>query len=127
MGRMISFTQYGDFRKTRSFLSGITGFYYRRKLEHYARMGVSALRDATPTDSGETAKSWGYEIEEKNGRLAIYWTNSNVNNGVNIAVILQYGHGTRTGGWVEGTDYINPAMRPIFDKIADEAWKELIS
>lgn len=126
MGRMIQFHQTGDFRKTRGFLSGIQGMWYRMKLDHYARMGVTALKEATPKDSGETAESWDYEIVEENGRLALYWRNSNVQNGVNIAVILQYGHGTRTGGWVEGTDYINPAIRPIFDKIADEAWKELI-
>ena len=90
-------------------------------------MGVEALRNATPKDSGETASAWDYEISESNDRLAVYWINRNIHNGVNIAVILQYGHGTRTGGWVEGIDYINPAIRPIFEKMAAEAWKELIS
>ena len=127
MARMISFTQRGDFKKTKGFLRGIIGFHYRQKLEHYAKMGVEALRNATPKDSGETAAAWDYEISESNDRLAVYWINRNIHNGVNIAVILQYGHGTRTGGWVEGIDYINPAIRPIFEKMAAEAWKELIS
>ena len=76
-------------------------------------------------DTGRTADSWDYEITERKGRLKITWTNSNLNDGVSIAVLLQYGHATRNGGWVEGTDYINPAIRPIFDKIAKEAWKEV--
>lgn len=127
MGRMISFTQKGNFGKTKRFLSGIIGFHYRRKLEHYAQKGVEALRQATPKDSGETAAAWDWEIVEEDGRLSLYWKNTNIQNGVNIAVILQYGHATRNGSWVEGTDYINPAIRPIFDEIASEAWKELIS
>lgn len=126
MGKVISFHHQGDFKKTKGFLHGIEGMWYRMKLDHYAREGVTALREATPKDSGETASSWSYEIVEEDGRLALYWTNDHFEKGVNIAVILQYGHGTRGGGWVEGTDYINPAIRPIFDKIAKEAWKELI-
>ena len=85
----------------------------------------SALRSATPVDSGETAASWDYEIEMNGDKKAIYWTNSNINDGVPIAVILQYGHGTGTGGYVQGRDYINPTMQTIFDQIADDAWKEV--
>ena len=98
-----------------------------RNLEKYAREGVTALASATPVDSGTTAASWGYEIQKRHGKVSIYWTNSNINNGVPIAVILQYGHGTNNGGYVQGRDYINPAIRPIFDKIADNAWKEVTS
>ena len=87
-------------------------------------MGVKALEDATPRDTGKTASSWYYEIENQNGKATISFHNSNVENNVSIAVILQYGHGTRNGGWVEGRDYINPAVQPVFDDIADKAWKE---
>ena len=90
-------------------------------------MALKALAEATPKDSGETAKKWIYEIVETEGRLSVFWRNTNVNNGVNIAIILQYGHGTRNGGWVEGIDYINPAIQPIFREMADEAWKEVVS
>lgn len=88
-------------------------------------MGVEALRDVTPVDTGTTADSWDYTIERKPGSVSIYWTNSNINDGVVIAVILQYGHGTGTGGYVEGTDYIRPAMKPVFDQIAKDAWEEI--
>lgn len=124
--KIISVTQRGKFQKTDRFLHNLIGRHYERKLHHYGKLGVSALREATPRDSGETANSWTYEIVQEDGRLAVYWKNTNVQNGVNIAIILQYGHGTRNGGWVEGTDYINPAIRPIFDEMAEEAWKEVI-
>ena len=127
MARIVSVTQKGDFKKTDRFLHNLIGYHYRQRLAYYGEKGVEALRLATPKDSGTTAEAWSYEIVEEDGRLAVHWKNSNIKNGVNIAIILQYGHGTRTGGWVEGTDYINPAMRPIFDKMAGEAWKELIS
>ncbi len=96
-------------------------------LKKYAEDGVKALAAATPVDSGKTAESWGYEIEENDRGLTIYWTNSNVNKHVNIAIIIQYGHATGGGGWVEGRDYINPALRPIFDQMADALWKEVSS
>ena len=96
-------------------------------LKKYAEAGVQALSAATPVDSGKTAASWGYEIEETKSGLTIYWTNSNVNKHVNIAIIIQYGHATGSGGWVEGRDYINPALRPIFDQMADALWKEVSS
>ena len=122
---MITFQSKGSFKKTRAFLEKAEGMSFIRVLEKYAMEGVVALMKATPVESGTTAASWGYEIEERPGEAHIYWTNSNVNNGVNIALILQYGHGTRGGGWVQGRDYINPAIQPIFDKIAEKAWKEV--
>ena len=94
-------------------------------LSHYGDEGVIALRNATPVDSGLTADSWYYEIENTKDGLSIHWNNRNVNKGVNIAVIVQFGHGTRNGGYVVGRDYINPALKPIFDEIADKAWREV--
>lgn len=96
-------------------------------LHKYGRLGVEALRDATPKESGLTAESWSYEIEETDTNSRIIWKNSHVNNGQVIAVLLQYGHGTGTGGYVEGRDYINPAIQSIFERMADEAWKEVTS
>jgi hypothetical protein len=126
MGKIISITQEGDFKKTDRFLHRLIGLHYGRKLKHYGEKGVQALRAATPKDSGETAEAWSYEIVEEPGRTAVYWRNSHVVNGTNIAVILQYGHATRNGGFVEGIDYINPAIRPIFQQMAEEAWKEVV-
>lgn len=126
MGRLISVRNTGNFQKTDRFLSGLIGVHYMRKLKKYGEKGVAALREATPKDSGKTAESWSYEITQEPGRTAIYWKNSHVEHGVNIAVILQYGHGTRTGGFVEGIDYITPAIRPIFKEMADEVWKEVV-
>lgn len=122
---MIRFTFSGDFKKTEKFLKHILDMNYKSIAEPYAKIGVNALSDATPLESGETASSWDYEIEDNGSSLSIFWTNSNTNNGVRIAVILQYGHGTGTGGYVEGIDYINPALRPIFQDIADALWKEV--
>lgn len=123
---MISFRSKGDFSKaTRYFeqLSKISNL--EQVLSKYGQMGVSALASATPTDTGLTASSWYYEIEHQNGGVTLSFKNSNVNKGVNIAIIIQYGHGTGTGGWVEGRDYINPAIQPVFDKIAEDAWREV--
>ena len=94
-------------------------------LDKYGREGVAALSSATPVDTGKTANSWYYKIERQNGSVSINFLNSNINEGVPIAIILQYGHATSTGGWVEGRDYINPAIRPLFDSIAEKAWKEV--
>ncbi|WP_334465001.1 HK97 gp10 family phage protein [Acutalibacter sp. JLR.KK004] len=94
-------------------------------LDRYGRRGVSALASATPVESGETAASWSYEIQNGDGTAAITFKNSHIVDGVPIAIILQYGHGTGTGGWVEGRDYINPAIQPIFDEIVEEAWREV--
>ena len=122
---MISFRHKGDFSKTTNFLKRARDKVYLEDLDKYGRQGVAALASATPIDSGKTASSWYYKIENTKESAKITFYNSNVQNGVSIAIILQYGHGTRNGGWVEGRDYINPAVRPIFDKIVDDAWREV--
>ena len=122
---MITFRQKGDFSKLTQFLERAKEAVHLGDLDKYGRAGVAALASATPVDSGETASSWYYEITNKNGSAVISFRNSNVQNGVPIAIILQYGHGTGTGGWVQGRDYINPAIQPIFDQIANNAWKEV--
>ena len=122
---MITFRQKGDFSKLTRFLERVKEAVHLGDLDKYGRQGVAALSSATPVDSGLTAESWYYEIENKNGSAIITFNNSNIQNGVPIAIILQYGHGTRNGGWVEGRDYINPAIQPIFDEIANEAWREV--
>lgn len=122
---MIKFTHKGNFSKTDRFLEKAKNVIKVGELDKYGRAGVAALSSATPVDSGKTASSWYYEIERQNGVVSINFNNSNVNQGVSIAIILQLGHGTGTGGWVEGRDYINPAIRPIFDQIANNAWKEV--
>ena len=122
---MITFRQKGDFSKLTQFLERAKEAVHLGDLDKYGRQGVAALSSATPVDSGLTAESWYYEIENKNGSATITFNNSNIQNGVPIAIILQYGHGTRNGGWVEGRDYINPAIQPIFDEIANEAWREV--
>lgn len=123
---MISFRQKGDFRNLTSFLERAKEKNHMGILTKYAQLGVDALASATPIDSGTTADSWFYKIENDGDSAVISYHNSNVNKGVNIAIILQYGHGTGTGGYVEGRDYINPAIQPVFDQIADAAWKEVI-
>lgn len=122
---MIFIKQRGSFDKTEKFLKKSFGRDYVSVLQKFGQQGVSALSAATPIDSGMTAISWSYEIVQESSRISIIWKNSNVNKGVNIAIILQYGHATRNGGYVEGIDYINPALKPIFEKMADAAWKEV--
>lgn len=122
---MIKCTVNGNFNKTLRFLNRIENLDFNSILQKYAQMGVSALAAATPKEDGSTAASWGYEIVNEGSRVVIYWTNTDQNKGVYIAVILQFGHGTGTGGYVAPTDYINPAMRPIFDQIAEAAWREV--
>lgn len=122
---MISFKEKGDFKKLNRYLEKVKEAAKVGCLDKYGQQGVAALSSATPTDSGATASSWYYEIKRKNGSVAIQFKNSNVNEGVPIAILIQYGHATGTGGWVKGKDYISPAIRPIFDKIAEEAWKEV--
>lgn len=122
---MISFRQKGDFSKTMKFLERAKQAVNINNLDRYGKAGVDALSSATPVDSGLTAKSWYYKISNEKGIAKITFYNSNIQNGVPIAIILQYGHATRNGGWVQGRDYINPAIQPIFDKIADAAWKEV--
>lgn len=121
---MISFRQKGNFSKLTRYFERVKEAAKISTLDKYGQEGVRALSSATPVDSGQTANSWYYEIKHQNGSVAIVFNNSHINKGVNIAIILQYGHGTGTGGWVQGRDYINPAIQPIFDKIADDAWKE---
>lgn len=123
---MITFRQKGDFSKLTRFLEKAKETVGRGDLDRYGREGVAALASATPIDSGLTASSWYYEIENRNGSVTISFHNSNIQNGVPIAIIIQYGHGTGTGGWVQGRDYINPAIQPIFDRIANDVWKEVI-
>lgn len=122
---MISFTQSGSFKNLEKFLRDANGGQIGRGLDALAERGVAALAASTPVESGKTANSWGYEIIRKRGRIEIVWTNSNVVNGVSVPIILQYGHATGTGGYVQGYDYINPAIKPIFDMIAEQVWKEV--
>lgn len=122
---MITFTQKGDFSKLDSYLNNLKGLFGRSDLDKYGRMGVEALSSATPYDSGNTAGSWYYKINKSGNLTSLEFCNSNVNKGVQIAIILQYGHGTGTGGWIEGRDYINPAIQPIFDQILNDMWKEV--
>ena len=125
MLRLITFKHKGDFSNLTRFLERAKEAVHIGDLDKYGRAGVEALASATPVDSGETANSWYYEITNSNGSAKITFNNSNIQNGVPIAIILQYGHGTGTGVWVEGRDYINPAIQPIFDEIANNAWREV--
>src|SRR5690349_21666843 len=122
---MISLTSSGDFNDTQDFLQRCMSDDPIRTAESFADEGVQRLRDATPEETGLTAAGWYYEVVSEGGSTTIWWKNSHVVDGFNVAVGLQYGHGTGTGGWVEGYDYINPALKPIFDKIADSVWKEV--
>lgn len=122
---MIKFRHKGDFSKLTRYFEKLRNAMKLGILDKYGREGVAALASATPVDSGETANSWYYEIEHKRGSAAIVFKNSHINQGVPIAIILQYGHGTGTGGWVQGRDYINPAIQPIFDKIVNDVWREV--
>ena len=121
---MISFTVKSSY-KTDKYLRKLSANKLDSILQKYGKVGVDALMHATPIDSGRTAQSWDYEIEYGDGSATIVWTNSNINDNVSIAMILQYGHGTGTGGYVQGIDYINPAMRPVFDNLAKDAWEEV--
>ena len=124
-GMGIHITCSGDLSKTMKFLNRLQNKEYLNILSTYGKRGVEALRAATPKDTGKTADSWYYEIKQDHNQTTINWCNSYVNDGVVIAMLLQYGHGTGTGGYVQGTDYINPAMRAIFDDLANECWKEV--
>lgn len=119
--------QSGDFKKLEKFLKRMNKADFRLYLEKYGQKGVAALSSATPVDSGETASSWGYEVHRSGKTYKISWTNSHMEKGVVIAILIQYGHGTRNGGYVQGRDFINPAIRPVFDRIAEEIWKEVTS
>lgn len=121
----IVFKMKGDFEKALRYFKKTCEKEYLKELNDYGKRGIAALRSATPVDTGLTAASWYYEIEETSSGLRLAFYNSNTNKGVCIAIILQYGHATRNGGWVEGRDYINPAIQPIFDELAESVWKEL--
>lgn len=122
---MITFRQKGDFSKLTTYLQRAKEVVKIGDLDRYGREGVQALSSATPRDTGVTAQSWRYEINRSKDSVSLSFHNDNIQNGVPIAIILQYGHGTRNGGYVQGRDYINPSVRPIFDKIAKNAWEEV--
>jgi hypothetical protein len=125
MGSMITFSSKGDFDKTTRFLKRMTDGSIYKSLSRYGAQGVTALAGATPVDSNLAANSWGYEVTHDGGGWSLIWTNSDIENGFPVAIMIQLGHGTGTGGYVAGRDYINPAIRPIFDQIADAVWKEV--
>lgn len=125
MSNIIKVKQRGKFRKANIFFDKMLTISQYRNIESYARRGVAALRDATPKDTGLTANSWYYEIKQTNNGITIEWLNSNTSGEYNVALMIQYGHGTKNGGYVAGIDYINPALKPIFDEIADDMWKEV--
>lgn len=122
---MISFRFKGDFSKASNYLEKVKEAARISVVDKYGRAGVAALSSATPVDSGTTANSWSYNIKRQNGSIILEFHNSHFNKGVPIAIILQYGHGTGTGGWVQGRDYINPAIQPVFDQIVEDAWREV--
>lgn len=122
---MIKVISKGNFKKTEEMLKRSGNWSNKIDLDKYGSKGVAALKKATPKDTGLTANSWSYKITRSKNSVTISFENSNINDGVPIAIILQYGHGTRNGGWVEGYDYINPAVRPIFEELAKAAWKEV--
>lgn len=123
---MITISNKGNFEKTTAFLNKMKKRDVINILNKYGELGVELLSEATPIDTGKTADSWNYDVVVERDRYEIQWSNSNVNDGVNIAMILQYGHGTRQGGYVQGIDYINPATQQVFDEMADELWGEVI-
>lgn len=126
---MVSFHSKGNFNNLEKMLRKSLGFNFRGVLDKYGKEGVAVLSAATPVDTGLTASSWDYEIVEKDEAISVQWTNSNIQpgpSGVNVAILIQYGHATGTGGYVQGIDYINPALRPIFESMANSAWKEVI-
>lgn len=124
---MISFVSHGNFEKTEKFLKYMSKNDIFRNLDRYGREGAAALARATPADTGLAASSWTYEIRKEGSTYTIAWLNTNIENGFPVAIMIQYGHGTGTGGYVAGRDYINPAIRPIFDRIADDVWREVTS
>lgn len=130
MSRLITITQKGDFKYTEDFLERMSSFRQKQLMQvlnKYGEIGVNALSSATPVDTGKTASSWSYDVHISGNGIEIVWSNSNTVRGgaLNIAVLIQYGHGTGTGGYVQGRDFINPVMRPLFDEIADKVWEEV--
>lgn len=126
MKPMITISMKGNFNKTELFFERIKSALKIGTFDKYGQMGVNALASATPKDTEKTAKSWKYEVEFYKDAVSIIWANTNKNDGANIAILLQYGHGLKNGGYVAGRDYINPALRPVFDKIAKDMWEEVV-
>lgn len=124
---MISVRQRGNFKRTEKYLKKSFGKDYIGQLAKYGEQGVVALSSATPVDTGKTALLWYYKILKTKSGYSIVWCNSGIENGFPVAIMLQYGHATKNGGWVEGIDYINPALKPIFEDLANKAWKEVTS
>lgn len=122
---MLTFSQSGDFGNTERFLKNVANDSFFANLDSYGKAGVQALADNTPRDSGETAQSWGYKVIRSRTNPGIEWYNTNVNDGTSVAILIQYGHATKSGGYISGRDYINPVIRPIFDKIAEDIWKKV--
>ncbi len=122
---MVTFKHKGSFKKTLNFLDKALGRSYKSLLDKYGRRGVQALRNATPQDTGLTTNSWDYEIVETSKTLKLVFTNSNIVDGIPVAILLQHGHATRSGYFIEGVDYMNPALKPIFESLANEAWREI--
>lgn len=125
MASILTFKHKGELKETESYLKKLLHMDLDSILTKYGELGVQALSSATPVDTGNTAASWNYKITKEKDSVTITWSNSNVVNGIPVALLLQYGHGTGTGGYVRGRDYIKPALRPIFDKLAEELWKEV--
>lgn len=123
---MLRLKSIGDFKRTLVFLTKMKRGDYLDRIKECCERGVTALSRATPIDTGKTAESWTYEVRTSSQGAVIYWKNDNVINGFNVAIGLQYGHGTRNGGYVRGLDYINPAIRPVFEEIADDIWREVV-
>lgn len=123
---LITFNHKGNFNKTEKFFNRVLKRDYLNILSKYGEIGVKALREATPSSSGKTAESWDYGIQKDIGKVTLYWTNSNENKGVNIAILLIYGHALPNGSYVQGIDFVTPALRPIFESIAKESWKEVV-
>lgn len=122
----IKFNHKGNFNKAERFFNRVLNRNYLNILDRYGQMGVDVLRQVTPVDSGSTADAWNYGIEQGDGKITVYWTNSNENDGVNIAILLIYGHATQNGSYIQGFDFVNPALRPIFKQMAYESWKEVV-
>lgn len=122
---MITFTEKGSFNNIEKYLNRLRTQNLSSILDKYGELGVNALSNATPVDSGQTANSWYYTIKQRKGYYSIRWHNRNNENGKPVAILIQYGHGTRNGGYVQGRDYINPAIRPIFDQMVSDFWKEV--
>lgn len=121
----VKFRHHGNFQTTERFLNAVRRKDYRRTINEFANRGKLQLASATPIDSSLTANSWDYEVKIYQGGFKIIWTNSNLVDGIPVAILIQYGHGTRNGSFIQGRDYINPTMQPIFDQIAESLWKEV--